>query len=51
MHSERLSALVAELQAISPMPGDEELEALSEEGSRRPAVARIQARENGVVYC
>jgi HEAT repeat protein len=35
MHSERLSALVAELQVISPMPGDEELEALSEEGSRR----------------
>ena len=35
MQSQRLSALLAALQAISPMPGDKELEALEEEGSRR----------------
>ncbi len=31
----RLSVLLAELQALSPMPSDEELVALPEEGSRR----------------
>ncbi len=35
MDSHRLPDLLAQLQAISPMPSDEELMALSEEGSRR----------------
>ncbi len=35
MYSQGLSVLLAKLLALSPMPSDEELEALSEEGSRR----------------
>jgi hypothetical protein len=35
MHLQRLSALLAELQAISPLPSDEERLALPEKGSRR----------------
>ncbi len=35
MRLRRLSVLLAELQAISPMPSDEELVALPEEGSHR----------------
>jgi len=35
MYSQGLSVLLAKLLALSPMPSNEELEALSEEGSLR----------------
>jgi HEAT repeat protein len=35
MHLQRLSVLLAKLEAMSPLPSDEELGALPEEGSRR----------------